>query len=290
MINPKFLSDIVPNARYQNGFLMDEEVLPFYSFCGPNVKGNWSNEMAESLEESSRDHFIDIYNRKIAIDALREHLSDNSTYIDIGCSSGYMLEDVMAKFPSTKIFGADYFASGLNQCHKRLPDVPLFQLDIVNCKMKSDIFDAITCLNVLEHIEDDSEALKQMNRILKPTGVIIATVPLAPNLYDLYDEIHYHLRRYRFNEFQKKFINAGFRILKSNYFGVSIYPAFYITKKYNQYKYRDLSFEKKQELAFKQIHSTERMRFMDCLCDIERRLGKKIKYPFGVRGYVVAVK
>jgi len=52
-----------------------------------------------------------------------------------------------------------------------------FQLDIENIDYISDSFDLILCNHVLEHISDDSKALRELHRILKPSGIVIITVP-----------------------------------------------------------------------------------------------------------------
>jgi SAM-dependent methyltransferase len=247
--------------------------------------------MAESLEEATRNHFIDIYNRRIAIDGIKSQLiKKDCCYIDIGCSSGYMLESVMSAFAHVNIFGADYFSTGLMQCHRRLPNIPLFQIDIIKCNLEDNLFDAISCLNVLEHIEDDYLAIKQLYRIIKPGGVVVLTVPTMPNLYDMYDEVHYHIRRYKLNDLEQKVCSAGFKILKSNYFGVFMYPIFYLIKKINKIKFDKLNFDEKKQKVFNEIRNTERYHFFKDICFLEQALGKKISYPFGFRGYIVAAK
>jgi ubiquinone/menaquinone biosynthesis C-methylase UbiE len=285
------IDTILPDIRYKNGFLIEGKNFPYYSFCKSTQNANWSSEMSIFLEESSRNHFIDRYNRKIALEGIQDKLSQNGcNYIDIGCSSGYMLEDVVNRFPNANTVGADYFSDGLIHCHNRLPSVPLFQMDIVNCKFQGNLFDAVTCLNVLEHIQADDEILKQIFRILKPTGILVITVPLGPHLYDMFDEIHFHIRRYTRKELKHKVQRAGFRILKMNSFGVFIYPTFYVCKKYNKFVYGKLTFEQKKKIAINQALTTGSLRFMRNICELEYAIGKKLKYPFGIRGYLVAQK
>ncbi len=52
-------------------------------------------------------------------------------------------------------------------------------------------------LNVLEHIRGDALALRQVHRILRPGGVVVIEVSAGPKLYDVYDELLMHHRRYR---------------------------------------------------------------------------------------------
>jgi hypothetical protein len=64
------LNNILPGVEYDRGFLIDGQVRPYYSFCSPRTS-SWSDGMTASLEEITKDHFSDIYNRKIALDGGR---------------------------------------------------------------------------------------------------------------------------------------------------------------------------------------------------------------------------
>ena len=78
------------------------------------------------------------------------------------------------------IFGSDYFGSGLTRCHAELPDIPLLQMDVTQCPLPSNAFDAVTCLNVLEHVPDDLKALSELHRLLRPSGRLVITVTMNP--------------------------------------------------------------------------------------------------------------
>jgi 2-polyprenyl-3-methyl-5-hydroxy-6-metoxy-1,4-benzoquinol methylase len=56
--------------------------------------------------------------------------------------------------------------------------------------------DSVVCLNVLEHIQDDRAALRQMASILSPGGVIVLLLPAFPVLYGPIDRNLGHYRRY----------------------------------------------------------------------------------------------
>jgi ubiquinone/menaquinone biosynthesis C-methylase UbiE len=290
MIN-EIVKKIIPAAVYEKEFKIGERAYPFYSFHRPDSEANWSDQMASRLEQPSKHHFIDRYNRKIALDGVKDKLAGkNCCYLDVGCSSGYMIEEVLENFPDVNIIGVDYFSAGILQCHKRLPDIPIFQMDLSNCQFPDNLFDSITCLNVLEHIQDDTSALKHLYRITKPGGKIVITVPMGQNLYDIYDQVHYHVRRYQMPEIINKIRSVGFNVLKNNYFGVFIYPGFYVTKKINKLRFSQASEERKIEIVFKEIKESSHSAFIEYLVNVEYALGKIIRYPFGIRSYILARK
>ena len=72
--------------------------------------------------------------------------------------------------------------------------------------------DTIVCINVLEHIEDDSKALSDMCTLLDPGGRLILLVPAFQFLYGTIDRIVGHHRRYSKRELSSRLIHAGFSI------------------------------------------------------------------------------
>ncbi len=72
-------------------------------------------------------------------------------------------------------------------------------------------FDSVVCLNVLEHIESDKKALKNMQKLLKPSGKLILMVPAHKFLYSNFDKELGHFRRYAKNEVDEKLKEAGFK-------------------------------------------------------------------------------
>ncbi len=57
-------------------------------------------------------------------------------------------------------------------------------------------FDLITALDVVEHIEDDRNAIASIVRMLRPGGLLLVTVPAFEFLWDELDELNCHHRRY----------------------------------------------------------------------------------------------
>ena len=77
--------------------------------------------------------------------------------------------------------------------------------------------DSCVCLNVLEHIEDDREALRRMAAVLAPDGVVILIVPAFPSLYGPIDRQLGHHRRYTRASIRKLAEAAGLTVKTSHY-------------------------------------------------------------------------
>jgi SAM-dependent methyltransferase len=77
--------------------------------------------------------------------------------------------------------------------------------------------DSCVCLNVLEHIEDDEKALRNMAAILSPGGVVVLLLPAFPALYGPIGGNLGHWRRYRRSGVARLAEAAGLRVRRARY-------------------------------------------------------------------------
>jgi ubiquinone/menaquinone biosynthesis C-methylase UbiE len=82
---------------------------------------------------------------------------------------------------------------------------------------KDKSFDLVIALDVLEHIEYDKEALKEWERVLKPGGKVLLTVPAYQRLWSEHDISLYHFRRYRKGELHRKGTETRLNPVKISY-------------------------------------------------------------------------
>ncbi len=110
-----------------------------------------------------------------------------------------MLKVLREEFPHASITGADYVRGPLEALAAKLPGIPLVQFDLTKCPLPDESVDGIVLLNVLEHIDRDDLALHHVARILKPERCSYNGGPgkIGPSLYDVYDKLLLHHRRYR---------------------------------------------------------------------------------------------
>jgi SAM-dependent methyltransferase len=81
-------------------------------------------------------------------------------------------------------------------------------------------FDTIVILNVVEHLQDDQEALRCINARLNPGGHLILMVPAMNFLYGSLDESFGHYRRYTKKSISRIIRSADFELLKLEYLNV----------------------------------------------------------------------
>jgi SAM-dependent methyltransferase len=81
----------------------------------------------------------------------------------------------------------------------------------------SPCYDTIVLINVLEHIEDDLAAVKELVACLKPGGHVVIWVPGLPHLYSDFDRRIGHYRRYRIDDLTWMVQSAGADVLDAHY-------------------------------------------------------------------------
>ncbi len=84
--------------------------------------------------------------------------------------------------------------------------------------------DLICLFDVLEHIEDDLAALREVRRCLRPGGHLALSVPAHPWLYSNNDRVSGHYRRYRRRELVRLVQTAGFRVKRKTFANVLLSP------------------------------------------------------------------
>jgi len=85
-------------------------------------------------------------------------------------------------------------------------------------ELQSYLPDTIICLNVLEHIEDDSATIENFYRILKPGGKLLLVVPSPDWAFGVIDRAVGHFRRYSRNQLSSLVKKNGFREVYTRYY------------------------------------------------------------------------
>jgi SAM-dependent methyltransferase len=83
--------------------------------------------------------------------------------------------------------------------------------------LRAERFDTVLCLNALEHLERDDEALAAFATLLAPGGRVVVQVPAMHNLYGEIDRAIGHVRRYQRDELTAKLERHGFAVEQARY-------------------------------------------------------------------------
>jgi len=85
-------------------------------------------------------------------------------------------------------------------------------------------FDLAASLDVIEHLEDDVAALRELRRVVAPGGALLATVPAYQWLWSGHDEINHHHRRYTRRSLALAGERAGWQEVRTTYFNSLLLP------------------------------------------------------------------
>jgi SAM-dependent methyltransferase len=162
--------------------------------------------------------------RRILLSVLEGALPAGATagrrrILDVGCGSGMMLGE-LTRYGDA--FGVDSSEEALAACRSRgLEQVQRAQSPPLPFEPES--FDVITAFDVLEHLDDDTAMLGDLHRLLKPSGLLLVTVPAYKFLWGPHDEINEHRRRYTAAQLRRGLTGSGFRPTRTTYFNTLLF-------------------------------------------------------------------
>ncbi len=134
---------------------------------------------------------------------LKNITKNKGNFIDIGAGSGLMMK--YFKNLGYTVAGVELDAKLVAKMRKdsKLKGLRIEQGDITRLKGRQG-YDVVVCNDVIEHIDDDRKAIKNLWSFVKPGGMLVITVPAHSFLYCQRDEAWGHFRRYDRHELVQK--------------------------------------------------------------------------------------
>ena len=88
----------------------------------------------------------------------------------------------------------DISAPALTKLRERGAQVVLSQIS--SLPFADGAFDLVCALDIVEHVDDDDGALRELSRVTKPGRALLISAPLHPSLWTAFDDFVGHKRRY----------------------------------------------------------------------------------------------
>lgn len=121
---------------------------------------------------------------KYAIADLTTKIKQKDKIAEFGCGQSvalrFLAENKFVK--EENIYGIDQSFQAAKFLKKKLPKANISQGDIYDLKFKNNSFDYILLMETIEHLEAPYEALKEIQRVLKPNGKLYISFPNYFNL------------------------------------------------------------------------------------------------------------
>lgn len=130
--------------------------------------------------------------------------------LDVGCGTGLMLETLRAY---SQPVGVDFSRLAMDFCRRRgIERLACGRVEAL--PFDDNAFDLITALDLLEHIEDDEELIRELWRVCRPGGHLFVSVPAYPFLWSEHDEALHHYRRYTRRSLKRLIAQTDFEVLR----------------------------------------------------------------------------
>jgi len=175
----------------------------------------------EYMADNEKAHWWFLGRRKFIQSQLERFKAPNLNVLEVGCGTGGNIETLLSV--------GNFTAIEMNSYARQVAE-ERYDVEIVSGSMPDDhpfkekSFDLIFMLDVLEHIEDDVEVLKELKTLLKPQGKIIITVPAYQFLWSEHDKVHHHYKRYSRKEIRQSAGLAKLNIKRISNFNFFLLP------------------------------------------------------------------
>jgi SAM-dependent methyltransferase len=148
------------------------------------------------------------------------HLAQGARILDAGCGSGRNMVD-LARHGVVSGIELSPTSVGLARARKA---GEVIEGSLLEMPFASDSFELAAALDVIEHLDDDDAALRELRRVVAPGGALLVMVPAYQWLWSGHDEINHHHRRYTRRSLQRVAEGAGWEQVRTTYFNSLLLP------------------------------------------------------------------
>jgi len=167
-----------------------------------------ANRFQDFFEENKyttlKNYLYNYHLRKLAVE---KNLQNENTEMILEVGSG--ISPVMMK--SRDIIYSDLSFSAIQLLKHTYGKGYYVVADGIRLPFKSGVFSHAISSEVLEHLPDDRQAIKEIARVMKPSGHFIVTFPHRKIYFAIDDRFVGHFRRYEINEMTDRLKDAGFK-------------------------------------------------------------------------------
>ena len=140
--------------------------------------------------------------------------------LDAGCGSGRNMVELARRGAVT---GVELSSTSVEKARARGCG-EVIEGSVLQMPFSDGSFDLAVSLDVIEHLEDDLGALRELRRVVAPGGALLVTVPAYQWLWSGHDEINHHHRRYTRRSLQTVAEQAGWTPARTSYFNSLLLP------------------------------------------------------------------
>jgi ubiquinone/menaquinone biosynthesis C-methylase UbiE len=154
--------------------------------------GHWAEEVKDYYRHVEDYDWVDVAdnlrglesffhrNRRRVVSRLVQRFAKGGPMLDAGCGTGLNL----ARLPAGSV-GLEINPRSVALMRQRLPSHEIVEGDVEDMPFGNSSFRTVLCTEVLEHVPDPRQALREIHRVLEPDGVLIGSVPARSLIWRL---------------------------------------------------------------------------------------------------------
>jgi len=208
-------------------------------------------------------------------------LSKDAPILDVGTCTGTNLR-MLAELGYRRVVGLDLSDEAIRFCAEKGLGV-VRRGDVCDLPFEDASLDLVLATDIIEHVEDDRLALREIARVLMPGGRAMITVPAFQSLWSPQDELSHHLRRYRLPMLANGVEAAGLRPVRCFHFNYLLFLPIWLTRQI----FQALKIRVSSEL---QVNTALLNRLLGRVFDLDVRTAPWLAPPFGVSIFMLAEK
>jgi ubiquinone/menaquinone biosynthesis C-methylase UbiE len=139
--------------------------------------------------------------------------------VDCGCGTGHNLHLLR---PHGNVVGFDLSEAGPARAHAT--GFSVLRADVMRIPLASGSFDVATSFDVLQCVEADVAAVREMARIVRPGGAVVVTLAALESLRGDHSEVWQEVRRYTPATAKRLVESAGLRPERVSFMFASLFP------------------------------------------------------------------
>jgi len=154
----------------------------------------------------------------------------DGSLLDAGCGTGGLLRRLHAACPAMQLSGLDFSPVACALARQRT-EAKISEGSIVAMPYADATFDVVVSCDVVCQVENDSHAVAEIFRCLKPGGIAVLTMPAYRWMYSYHDNAVSNLRRYSRDELNSLLVASGFCVVTSTYWNMLLFPLVALRRK-----------------------------------------------------------
>jgi SAM-dependent methyltransferase len=246
----------------------------------------WRSEVETSVyaleSEVEAEHWWFVGRRRLLSNLISQlGIRQKATILDVGTGTGNNLR-LLQELGFKNVTGLDSSEEAIRFCQQKGLGL-VKQGDVCNIPFPDNNFDVVFATDIIEHVEDDIEALSEIRRILKPEGKVILTVPAFQSLWGIQDVIGHHKRRYRMKPLLATIRAANLIPVQNYYFNYILFVPIWLARQ--MIKGLNLKIENEN-----QVNTSLLNQIFTWIFNLDVFTAPFISPPFGVSILVVAHK